>query len=104
MVSDDNYDDDDDDGCDDDGYVNDDGGGNKPQEDFCITEDGVVKSFIAWDLSFSSQEALQKDISGDCFFLYQSSVQEAFQREMGVCCGNDWIILGSIQETLQRSN
>ena len=101
MVSDDNYDDDDDGGDD----VNDDDGDeNKPQEDFCIAEDGVVKSFIAWDLSFSSQEALQKDISGDCFFLYQSSVQEAFQREMGVCCGNDWIILGSIQETLQRSN
>ena len=56
MVSDDNYDDDDD-GDD----VNDDGDENRPQEDFCITEDGVVKSFIARDLSFSSQEALQKE-------------------------------------------
>ena len=62
MVSDDNNDDgdnNDDDGCDDD--VSDDGHENKPQEDFCIAEDGVVKSFIARDLSFSSQEALQKE-------------------------------------------
>ena len=32
----------------------------KPKEDFCIAEDGVVESFVTWDLGFASQEALQR--------------------------------------------
>ena len=70
MVSDDNYDD----------NYDDDGDDNKPQEDFCITEDGVVKSFIAWDLSFSSQEALQKDISG--FFISMINIGSISKRNV----------------------
>ena len=31
---------------------------DKPKEDFCIAEDGVVECFVAWDLGFPSQEAL----------------------------------------------
>ena len=33
---------------------------DKPKEDFCIAEDGVVESFVTWDLGFASQEALQR--------------------------------------------
>ena len=39
-------------------------GGEKPKEDFCVAEDGVVESFVAWDLGFSSQEALQREKFG----------------------------------------
>ena len=33
---------------------------DKPKEDFCIAEDGIVESFVTWDLGFASQEALQR--------------------------------------------
>ena len=33
----------------------------KPEEDFCIAEDGVVESFVTWDLGFSSQETLERE-------------------------------------------
>ena len=42
--------------------------GEKPEEDFCVTEDGIVESFVAWDLGFSAQEALQ--IEKFCFVLF----------------------------------
>ena len=39
-------------------YDNDDDQDGKPKEDFCVAKDGIVESFVAWDLRFSSQEAL----------------------------------------------
>ena len=41
-------------------YDNDEYDDGKPKEDFCVAEDGIVESFVAWDLRFSSQEALQE--------------------------------------------
>ena len=65
---------------------------DKPQEDFCVTEDGVVKSFVAWNLSFSSQEALRKYISSfliksrqkrNCQYTYVDFVSEFLQPLLG---------------------
>ena len=39
-----------------------------------------MKSFIAWDLSFSSQEALQRDISGGCLFYINDQYRKHFKK------------------------
>ena len=56
-------------------------GGEKPKEDFCVAEDGVVESFVAWDLGFSSQEALQREKFGFVYIVCYDFPRSSSKRE-----------------------